>query len=206
MRCDPLLRFASCALVVFGACSKRPEVKTGARESPSAKALPGVETTLSDPCSLLSSQEIESVQGEPIKETKSGISSARGFVVRQCFFELPTPSNSISVIVTEKSDGKDSRDPRDFWRETFHRSEDSTEERDGDSRPGREEEREKTSAPEKIADLGDEAFWTGTTMINALYVLKGESFVRISVGGSGELATKRAKAIKLAAFLLQRFG
>ena len=38
----------------------------------------------------------------------------------------------------------------------------------------------------------------------ALYVLKGESYIRISVGGAGDQAQKLEKSKTLAAFVLKR--
>jgi hypothetical protein len=150
----------------------------------------------SDACALLTSKEIESVQGEPLKETKSSGSSAGQFAVSQCYFALPTSSNSISLTVTQRGDGSEARDPKQFWKETFHRD------KDKDKRP--EEEREKVSAPEKIDGVGDEAFWIGNRVGGELYILKGNSFIRISVGGSGDQAAKIEKSKKLAQAILKR--
>jgi hypothetical protein len=52
--------------------------------------------------------------------------------------------------------------------------------------------------------VGDDAFWTGTRVGGALYVLKGESYFRISVGGASDPAQKLEKSKTLAAFVLKR--
>ncbi len=149
-----------------------------------------------DACSLLTSKEIESVQGEALKEPKSSGQTGSGFAVSQCYFGLPTASNSISLTLTEKSEGPEARDPKAFWEETFH----------GEKNEGKErEEREKKPAPpEKIDGVGDEAFWLGNRFGGELYVLKGDSFFRISVGGAGDKAAKIDKSKKLAQMVLKR--
>ena len=40
--------------------------------------------------------------------------------VSQCYFGLPTAANSISLTVLQKSDGANARDPKEYWKETFH--------------------------------------------------------------------------------------
>jgi len=149
-----------------------------------------------DACALLTSKEIESVQGEPLKDTKSSGTSQQGLSVSQCYFALPTSSNSISLTVTQKEAGSEARDPKEWWKETFDR------EKDKDK--GREEERERAVPPEKIAQLGDEAFWMGNRVGGELYVLKGNSFIRISVGGAGDQGSKIEKSKKLAQIVLNR--
>src|SRR6266511_439746 len=68
-----------------------------------------------DACALLSSKEIESVQGEAIKETKLTGQSTGGFSVSQCFFTLPNFTNSISLLVAQKGGGSGANDPKEFW-------------------------------------------------------------------------------------------
>jgi hypothetical protein len=149
-----------------------------------------------DACALLTSKEIESVQGEPLKDTKASGNSAGEFAVSQCYFALPTSANSISLAVTQKGDGSDARDPKQFWKETFHGEK--------DKEKGRAGEEEKSTAPEKIEGVGDEAFWLGNRVGGELYVLKGNSFIRISVGGAGDKAAKIDKSKKLAQMVLKR--
>jgi hypothetical protein len=149
-----------------------------------------------DACSLLTSKEIESVQGEALKEPKSSGQSGGGLAVSQCYFALATASNSISLTLMQKSDSPDARDPKEFWKETFHREK--------NEEKGREEEQKKTAPPEKIDGLGDEAFWLGNRFGGELYVLKGDSFFRISVGGAGDKAAKIDKSKKLAQMILKR--
>jgi hypothetical protein len=72
-----------------------------------------------DVCAMLNSKEIEGIQGEAVKETKLSGQAGGGLQISQCFFTLPTFSNSISLLVAQKGDGADAKNPKDFWRETF---------------------------------------------------------------------------------------
>ena len=151
-------------------------------------------------CTLLSREEIESIQGEALRETKSSERSEGGFSVSHCYLTLMTASNSIALTVTRKGNKPEARDPRQFWEETFSRG--SRSEKASEEEKGREEE-EKSGVPVKIAGLGDEAFWMGNGINGALYVLKGNSYMRIGIGGSGDQATKIAKSKTLAQIALK---
>ncbi len=113
----------------------------------------------------------------------------------QCYFELPTTVNSIVLTVTQKAEGADARDPKQNWQELFHRDKSSEKKR---------KEIKRSKRPEKIEGVGDEAFWTGTRVGGALYVLKGNSFFRLSVGGGGDRAEKIEKSKALAQSVLKR--
>jgi len=183
------------ALVAAG-CSKP---KTADRaNSPSPSATPSVSVatanapTDSDACALLTKEEIQAVQGEPFKETKPSQKSGSGLIVSQCYFELPTPVNSVVLTVTRKADG--GRDPSESWQETFHR----------EKAPERKKEEGEEKEPLKVEGIGDEAFWTGNRVGGALFVLKGNAYIRISVGGAGDQAAKIEKSKTLAASALKR--
>lgn len=139
-----------------------------------------------DACALLTSDEIKSVQGESTKETKLTGQISGGLSISQCFFTLPTFNNSISLIVAHKGDGAGSREPKEFWRTTFHSEKRS--EREKEAR--REEAEEESDPPRRVSGLGDEAFWMGNRIAGALYVLKGDAYVRISVGGPADKASQ----------------
>ncbi|HKY29627.1 MAG TPA: hypothetical protein VJM12_16935 [Pyrinomonadaceae bacterium] len=173
--------------------------------SPATAALPDNRDTAStnvkpkvDACAMLTSQDIEPIQGEALKETKLSGTSTGGFNVSQCFFTLPTFTNSVSLSVTHRGDGAGARDPREFWKETFHK------EKGRDREKEREEEEEEKSEAQKVTGLGDEAFWMASRAAGALYVLKGNSYVRVSVGGSGDQQTKLKKSKALARKVIER--
>jgi len=199
------LQTISLALLLIAAagCSKsdKPEV-SAATPQPSASAS---QLTASSPaktagdgafaCTLLTKEETHAVQGEAFKETKASQKLTAGLTQSQCYFELPTTVNSIVLTVTQRGEGADARDPKQNWQELFHRDK---------ALEKKEEEKEGGHGPEKIDGLGDEAFWTGSRVGGALYVLKGNSFIRISVGGAGDRAEKVEKSKALAQSVLKR--
>lgn len=167
-----------------------------------------------DACTLLTSPEIQSIQGEALKETKPSGTVESGFNISQCFYALPTFTKSINLVITQRAEGKGARDPKEFWEETFEKESERERERDKRSKKddkdargrNREEEEEGEAAPpQKIEGLGDEAFWTGGRVGGALYVLKGNAFLRVTVGDSGNQQTNINKAKALARLALNRF-
>lgn len=104
------------------------------------------------------------------------------------------------------------------WFRLFHhegtsRSDDDADEereRDKDKERGREgdaereEERERRSLPKPVKGVGQEAFWVGNGVIGGLYVLKGETYIRVSVGGAEPEATRIEKTKALARCALKR--
>src|ERR1041385_6295649 len=155
-----------------------------------------------DACAMLTSEEIQSIQGEAFKEAKLSESSANGLHVSQCFFALPTFTNSISLVFTQKADGPGARDPKQFWKDTFHSGKEQK--HDGDRERDREKEEGEARPPQKISGIGDEAFWMTSPAAGILYVLKGSTYVRISIGGRGDQQTKIKKSKALAQKVIDR--
>jgi hypothetical protein len=196
----------------------QPAMITGAKPSELAGKRTEKRGARVDSCTLLSARQVQSIQGEPLKETKSSESSSHGFGISQCFFTLPTFTNSISLVVTQRGDGPDARDPKEFWRETFRDREADSEPKDKDRDGNRDKDQDKTrnqgreereaeeesAKPLKVSHLGDEAFWTGNAVGGALYVLKGNTFVRVSVGGSGAQRAQIKKAQALAQLIVKQ--
>ena len=183
-------------LGLSAACSKpKPPdaVKAAASPTPAAAAAaPASATPDNFACTLLTKEETQAVQGEPFKETKATQQNTQGLMISQCYFELPLPVNSIVLTVTRKAEG--GRDPGESWREIFHREESGH----------RKEKEEAEKEPLKVEGVGEEAFWTGTRVGGALYVLKGNCYIRISVGGAGDQTQKIEKSKALAESVLKR--
>jgi hypothetical protein len=205
MRCLLLcLAITAPALVI--ACTKSPtnnsddRVNSPATAASNAAPLPESKSTVSpqkqrsDACTLFSSEEIEAVQGEPLKEAKLTSRSDGKLITSQCFYSLPTFSNSISLAVTERADAQGDRDPKEYWKEIFNS--DRTEEN--------EEGEEKEAAPLRVEGIGDEAFWSGSRVGGALYVLKNDKYLRVSIGGSDDQETKIKKLKALAVKAIAR--
>lgn len=176
----------SCVLSVMAGCSKPETDRSQTTNTPK----------VIDACSLLTSQEIEGIQGAPLKDTKPSANAQGGLTVSQCYFLLPVAADSIVLTVTQKADGSNSSDPKQSWEKIFHG--------DKEAESAREEEESKSAPPEKVAGLGDEAFWAPRRFGGTIYVLKGNVYISISVGGSGEQATKLQKSKALAENALKR--
>ena len=161
-----------------------------------------------DACVLLTSKDLQSVQGEALKETKPSTRSDDGFIISQCFYTLPTFTNSVSLMVAQRGESVGARDPKEFWKETFHRADESEKDREKDKdkaqASARGPEEEEAVPLQKIAGVGDDAYWTGNRVGGALYALKGNIYIRISVGGPGDQAAKIKKAKALAQIILKR--
>jgi len=158
-----------------------------------------------DPCSLLTSAEVAAVQGEPVQQTKPSNQPGTGLLMLQCLFHTTTPTKSVSLAVAAPS----SMSPRAFWRKQFHRGEAAKEKgsagAEKKSVAGRkEQEEEESSRPRVIAGLGEEAYWVGGPIAGALYVLKGNTFLRISVGGIREEPARIEKSKALARIAIKR--
>jgi hypothetical protein len=200
--------FVSCKSSQYAETTNKPSaspiqavVPASASPATSAATSDGVKPK-TDACALLTTAEIEAVQREAVKETKLTGSSQRGFSVSQCFFTLPTFNNSISLQVTQRGEGSSGRDPREFWKETFHRESESEREREREKRDKRgrrgAEEEEERSPPQKVPGVGDEAYWVGSRVGGGLYVLKGNAYLRVSIGGSGSQADRLQRLKSLA--------
>lgn len=178
-------------------CSKSDTVQAPTGAPPSATPEPGQKSTNGgDVCSLLTSAEIEAIQGAPLKDTKASANPQGGLNISQCYFLLPTAADSIVVTVTRKADGSNSRDPKESWDEIFRG--------DKDKEDAAKEEEGKSEPPEKIEGVGDEAFWAPRRFGGALYALKGHVYISVSVGGAGDKASKIQKSKALAEFILKR--
>lgn len=192
-RCS-FLSLLMCLLAALSGCSKSEAPSTNARadaSSPSpARSLPRPVDT----CSLLTSDEIKAIQGEALESAKGTPSSEGEIASSQCFFALPTFINSISLQVSQKGSTPGAPDVKQAWKKMFP--------------PEKLQEREtatgqKKMPPKKISDLGEEAFWTGGPT-GGLFVLQGDYYLRISVGGADDDATKIRKSIALAQLVLKR--
>jgi len=147
-----------------------------------------------DACKLIASSEIEAVQGEAVLDAKSGERKAGAFAIAQCFYTLTSHDKSVSLEVTrpDPERGTPSR-PRDRWKKLFH----------GD---GDQEGEKESGKPQPVSGVGDEAFWTGNPLVGALYVLKDDSYLRISIGGAEEASVKIQKTKALAQKALKRLS
>src|SRR6266481_2011257 len=203
-----VLVFLSCSLIAVSAGCKKNEATQ--RVSSAKQELNQAEF---DVCALITKQEIEAIQRSPIKETKSSVRSDAGFRVFQCFYTAEDFSKSVSLAVTQRdpaSSGK--RSVKDFWNETFGRFTDEEKESNGDKeererlreQPRRQDEEKAFIPPKKIDGIGDDAFWSPNPVGGAIYVLKKDVFIRISIGGHDNEEGKLDKSKALARMAIDR--
>jgi hypothetical protein len=220
--CSKLVIVSLATTLAFVGCSKTPTASPANSSQPAgerssvpttsaspSQAAPATATTTqpkTDACVLLTSKEIESVQGEAVKETKLSGQSSGGFSMSQCFFTLPTFTNSVSLLVAQKAEGAGARDPKEFWRDTFHENKAGEEDKERERDKKKGEEEEESTPPQKVTGVGDEAYWTGSRVGGALYVLKGNSYVRISIGGAADAGVRIKKSKALAEKALTRLS
>ena len=150
-----------------------------------------------DACALLGAEDIRTIQGAALTELKRSSETARGLQFAQCFFATKDFAHSISLTVTS---GGTPADVRDYWQGTFHRR------RTADATPAaraRSASRKK-DPPRPIRGTGEEAFWTGDARAGALYVLRGDTVLRISVGGVADQDERLRRTMALATLALKR--
>jgi len=158
-----------------------------------------------DACSLITKEEIQAIQGSAVKDQKGSEQADGHFRIAQCFYSTETFNKSVSLALTQTDAASPgARDPKDYWKETFGRYEGKVKEEEGDEEKKkslgeqeREEEGEKARPPKKLDGVGDAAYWTANRMGGALYILKDDVYMRISVGGpeSEEAMINRCKAL-----------
>ncbi|MEY2541674.1 MAG: hypothetical protein QOI22_1276 [Verrucomicrobiota bacterium] len=167
-----------------------------------------------DACAFLTKEEIQAVQGSTVTATKGSESSDGNFRISQCFFTTAESNRSVSFVVTQRDPGsQDKRSPTDFWKETFgsyHEGEEKESPGDKEKKESLREqsrakgEEEKGAPPKKIKGIGDDAYWVGNRVGGALYVLKKNTIVRISLGGPDKEEARIEKSKTLAAKALGR--
>ena len=191
----------SCVALVFAGV-------LGGATPQSAKKGMGVTKETVYACALLTSAEIEAIQGERVEETKPTVRPSGGLFATQCLFRTPTLSKSVSLSLT----ASDPLHPvaltaRQLWQKQFHSLEVESDEEsaEGKSVKKLEPERERESRkPRPVRGLGEEAYWVASPVASALYVLKGETFLRISVGSAGQESERMEKSKALARAALKR--
>ena len=183
-------------LVAFTSCQKSKPTVT----SPRANI---------DPCSLITNDEVQKIEESAVKDAKSSEGSDDSFRIGQCFYTTEVFNKSVSVAITQRNSASEKgRDPKEFWKETFGRYEGQLAKRDGDEEKKKsleeQEEDRGGTPPKKIAGVGDDAWWSANRMGGALYVLKDNVFIRISVGGPDKEESRIDKSKALAAKALSR--
>ena len=157
-----------------------------------------------DACSLVSKEEVEVVQQASVNDAKSSERSDGTFRISQCLYSSAEFSKSVNLALIQVDPNQPgNRSPKDFWEEKFGAYERSETER-GDKAETKNEEEEKGPPPKKVTALGDEAFWVSNRFGGILYILKGNAFISIGIGGTDDEEKKLEKSKVLAQKALQR--
>jgi hypothetical protein len=140
-----------------------------------------------DACTLLPDTQIRTVLGATVIARRPGTQHARGLLLAQCYLDTGTPRSVSIALAGPISAGDKTITPRGFWREQFHGRDERAAEREigkrDRDRTAAANEHDSETGARPIAGVGDEAFWSGTRVAGALYVLRGDTFIRVSVGG-----------------------
>ena len=169
------------------------------------------------------------MQGEEPADAQGSEHLTGTLSMSQCFYRLPTFSKSINLEVTRAAPGPA---VADFWRKSFGRAavEEREQKREREERGEREREKElererasggvregghaeeegrgegdEGARPQRVAGIGDEAYWSGNPVSAALYVLKKDTIIRLSIGGPEDPSVKIKKAKTLAQKVLKHF-
>jgi len=187
-----LISFLACVLVVSG-CSKSETPRPPEAHQEAADPSPGNQIAL-DACTLLTSAEIEALQGEPLQESKSTAPGDKSLAVSQCFFQLPTLTKSISLQVVRPGNTPGAPTAQQVWGEMFAPAKLQEFEKEGGARK---------VPPRRIPDLGEQAFWMGGPA-GGLYVLQGDAYIHLGIGGTDDEETRIKKSTTLAQLVLKR--
>ena len=159
-----------------------------------------------DACKLLTGEEIKSVQRDTLKDTKLTAPSGGPFIISQCFYATNNFVNSVSLRVTQQGSNTGAQNIREFWKQRFLSEDrhDKERERERDNKAKASEEEEEGAPPERVNGVGEEAYSVGTAKFGALYVLKGNKILRISVGGARTQPERIEKMKTLARYAINR--
>ena len=156
-------------------------------------------------CALLTSAEVQAVQGEPVIETKPSPEQIGALVMSQCVFETATAAKSVSVALASPGAKKSSAlTPRQFWARHFQNHAGKEVHSSSKHSQKNRSEVDKAAEPQSVPGLGDQAYWMGNPIAGSLYVLQGKRFLRISVGGTRKQSERLEKSTKLARNIIAR--
>lgn len=170
-------------------------------ETASATGNSGASAPVLDACALIDKSEIASVQGREVQSVAPSGTTSGGLAISQCYYAVTSADGSknlsVHLQVSEREpNNKDREAVREFWEERFHEKD----------REGEKEEGEESAPPLAVAGVGEEAFWMGSSKAGALYALKKDRILRISVGGPDDMKAKIEKSKTLAAKALKRLS
>lgn len=171
-----------------------------------------------DACALLTHEEIAGVQEDEVVEATPSRQVSDELEATRCYYRTADFARSVSLEVTRRDPSLgDGPGARERWRSLFAGVGDDEEpEGEPKGRPRRHHPSGEIAAPAEAPDerseaaavegLGDEAFWVGTAVYGALYVLHGDAYLRLSLGGPGDFESRLERARRLAKVALPRLA
>ncbi len=154
-------------------------------------------------CSLITREEVEAIQKEPVKEIKSNSQTFDNRLITQCFYQLTTYAKSISVQVTQASPKQPEKaNLLGFWKGIFHSG--AVIKNENSKTEENKINEKRSNVVVRVFNLGDEAFLAGNQITLALYVLKKNNIIRISIGGAEKEQIRIQKMKILAGKLINR--
>jgi hypothetical protein len=222
----------SLTLVACLACASKSDVTiTQATPTPAAEQSPSEPPPQSETCRMLSAEDVREVQGEAPQDAQGSEHLVGGLSMSQCFYRLPTFSKSINVELIRGEEGREGATLEEFWALRFHpeavkkrelerelleeqerelerqkeRERANGQVREGGHKEKEHEGEEEEPRPQRVAGLGEEAYWSGNQITGALSVLtRKNAIVRVSLGGPESRDEKIKKASALARKLLKQ--
>src|ERR1700730_2942929 len=197
----PAIRTLLCVLLLGYAPFSASRATSSSQKTKNSGA-PAAKTRAVDACMLLTSAELQAAVGEPLAEARPSTQPAGRIQTSDCLFRTPAFAKSVSLTVALPGSATSGSALREFWRNQFHAAREKEEDTAGESAEtpsASEAELERNARkPRAISGLGEDAFWVGSPISGALYVLEGDAFLRVSVGGIPNESSRLAKS-KMAA-------
>ncbi len=227
-----LLLCASALALACGACGGEQNANAPSPAATPTPAAAAVAPALprSATCQLISDEEFKEVQGEAPSDAQGSEHAAEGLSMSQCFYRVPSFDRSVNLEVVFAGEGAQAGALKEYWRRRFHpnaiearelqrqreeelkvaREEQLKREREaGQVREGgrRKKNREEEHwRPQRVAGVGEEAYWSGNQKMWTLSVLGRQRVVRVTlVGGPDVQAENLKRATELARKVLKRF-
>lgn len=203
-----------------------PSAANNAGTAPDASSSPANQAAVAaaiDACSLMTTKEVGALQGNAIIEAKGNQRGDGDFLMSQCFYTAQEFVNSVSLTVIQPNPANPSKQPKQYFTEKFReagkkpeaerekeREREREKERKGKEEKreaggrGEEEEEEEGANAERVGGVGEDAYWVKTGPTAALYVLKNNQFLILSIGGDDAEPLKLKKTKALAQQALKR--
>ncbi len=148
---------------------------------------------------------MQSIQGWPVKEAKSTENTNGGFHTTDCSYTGDSADQSVTLSLVQKnSSSPKATDPKQYWKTSFSRYSDESKQAETETDKEKSKDEQEIEVhpanvrpPKRIEGLGDAAFWMTDFSGGALYVLKGDVFIHIRIGGpeSEESRIDKSKAL-----------